>query len=319
MSSSRQPCKLNGGSLSAQRTRLQLAGWVAGFSAADVLHIICGWHFGFAVGAKIIRLAIIDVEPTEVENHAMDTQWAGQGDLQLESGRACFLRAIRGLMKRNGLTNRRFYELSKWANPWFDDGGMSPTMISYIQGGNTKTLGPRAIRSLGQINLRLAERAGASSPDVDALPRIGMLPSRLELPEPEACWYLRHPETGLPLNSGGLYQVRTGELIPEGLEDDAISDTQAAALSSALARLAQRWLIDQGILPSEGIGRVLSFYPVEDAGRRRRLQLVMAGLEAYNGEELTMEVPAIGALIGGLTGEPPARSSTDLAQRLNRA
>lgn len=248
----------------------------------------------------------------------MDLRDPIHGEARLERGRATMFAALRRLIRGNQLTNSGFRELAKWANPWAPKGWVSTTMVSYIIHERTSMLGPGAMDALGQMNLQLARYAGASSAEVEELPDLGKPPSRLNLPAPDQVWYIRSAETGLPCDAGDLYRIRLGRLLPEGAEPGTISDEEAKDLSTMLSMLVGNWCRQRRLLLSEGMPRILEMYPVGDPHRRQQLQLVLAGLEIYRGQQLMTELAAVSELVGGLTGKPAPATSTALGAMLKR-
>lgn len=248
----------------------------------------------------------------------MDFKNPALGEARLERGRATMYQALRRLIRGNKLTNKGFSELAQWSNPWAPKGWVSNTMVSYIIHEKTSMLGPGAMDALGQLNLQLARYAGASSTEVDELPDLGKPPSRLRLPPADEVWFIRSAETGLPCDAGDLYRIRLGRLQPEGADPGTINDEEAKELSTMLSMLGQTWCRQRKLLLSEGMPQILELYPVAEQERKRLLQLVIAGLEIYQGQQLMAELPAIGELVGGLTGKPAPVTSTALGLMLRK-
>lgn len=240
------------------------------------------------------------------------------GEARLERGRAAMYQALRRLIRGNKLTNKGFSELAQWANPWAPKGWVSTTMVSYIIHEKTSMLGPGAMDALGQVNLQLARYAGASSAEVDELPALGNPPSSLNLPGPDEVWFIRSKQTGLPCDAGDLYRIRLGRMTVDGAEPGRINDEEAKELSTLLSMLAQGWCRHRKLLLSEGMPKILEMYPAKNMERQRQLQMVIAGLEIYDGDQLMHELPAISELVGGLTGKPAPATSMGLGLLLRK-
>lgn len=248
----------------------------------------------------------------------MDFNDPALGEARLERGRAAMYQALRRLIRGNRLTNKGFSELAQWANPWAPKGWVSTTMVSYIIHEKTSMLGPGAMDALGQLNLQLARYAGASSAEVDELPALGNPPSRLRLPGPDEVWFIRSVQTGLPCDAGDLYRIRLGRMTADGAEPGLINDEEAKELSTLLSMLCLSWCRQRKLLLSEGMPKMLDMYPVKEKARQQQLQLVVAGLEIYQGEQLMYELPAISDLVGGLTGKPAPATSMGLGLLLRK-
>ncbi|MBU6250946.1 MAG: hypothetical protein KGO47_07270 [Cyanobacteria bacterium REEB417] len=224
-------------------------------------------------------------------------------------------KSIRMLLSRNDLTHEQLVKLSQWCNPW----GMtwlSTSQISYLRTGTTKKIGPGSIDALGQVNLRLAEAAGATGPLIAELPPFEPIPKTLGLPE--VPFYLRHPNSGEPIDAGGLYLIWLGRLEPEGVSDGHVSDMEARRLSANLARLAQAWARDHRMTIGQAMNELLQAYGVDDERRQRRLREVVVGLTEYTGAEFSEELPALGAVLGAMEDSGRVIEPGDVRARLYR-
>jgi len=233
---------------------------------------------------------------------------------RLAGGIVVFSRAVRMLLARNGLTHEQLVKLSQWCNPWGLT-WLSTSQVSYLRTGQLRKAGPQTLDALGQINLRLAQAAGASSAAVADLPDFGPIPAALGLPvEP---FFLRHPVSHEPLDAGGLYLVWIGRLQPECLEEGHISDMEARRLSGNLSRIVQGWARDRKFTIAQALEQALTAYGVVDEGRRQRLRSVVVGFEVFTGSDLDQELPALGAMLGALDGDGPI-AAADVRERLYR-
>lgn len=234
---------------------------------------------------------------------------------RLAHGVAAMSKGVRMLLSRNGLTHEQLVRLSQWANPWGLT-WLSTSQISYLRTGTLLKAGPRTLDALGQVNLRLAQTAGSTSPQVRELPPFGPIPSSLGLPaEP---FFLRHPHSRDPLDAGGLYLVWLGRLVPEGLDDGAISDMEARRLSDNLSRIIQAWARDRRMTISAAMDRLLEVYPATEERRRQQLRMVAVGFETFTGEALGEELPALGEVLGVLVDGAEAIEAGDVRERLYR-
>jgi len=233
---------------------------------------------------------------------------------RLASGIVVFSRGVRMLLARNNLTHEQLVKVSQWCNPW----GMtwiSTSQVSYLRTGQLKKAGPQTIDALGQVNLRLAQAAGASSAAVAELPDFGPFPSALGLPEEP--FYLRHPVSHEPLDAGGLYLVWIGRLVPEAMDEGHISDMEARSLSGNLSRIVQSWARDRRMTIAEALDQALTAYGAPEEARRKRLRSVVVGFEVFSGEELSQEMPALGSMLGEIDGNG-AIDPSDVRERLYR-
>jgi hypothetical protein len=223
-------------------------------------------------------------------------------------------KGVRMLLSRNNLTHEQLVKLSQWANPWGLT-WLSTSQISYLRTGTLVKAGPRTIDALGQVNLRLAQAAGVSSPEVDDLPSFGPIPAGLVLP-PEP-FFLRHPQTRHPLDAGGLYLAWLGRITPEGLDDGAISDMEARRLSGNISRIIQGWARDRRLTISQAMDKLMEVYPTTEETRRQRLRMVAVGFEVFTGEALVEELPALGEVLG-VVDAADCIEAGDVRERLYR-
>jgi hypothetical protein len=235
---------------------------------------------------------------------------------RLAGGTQVFSKAMRMLLARNNLTHEQLVKLSQWCNPWGTT-WLSTSQISYLRTGTLKKAGPATLDALGQVNLRVAQAAGASSAAIDELPDFGPMPAQ-NLGLPEEPFYLRHPISHEPLDAGGLYMVWIGRLVPESLEGDGhISDMEARRLSANLGRIVQAWARDRRLTIAQALEQALTAYGVVDESRRQRLRSVVVGFEVFAGAELSDELPALGAMLGALDESDPIGVG-DVRERLYR-
>jgi hypothetical protein len=233
---------------------------------------------------------------------------------RLANGITVFGRGVRMLLARNNLTHEQLVKVSQWCCPWGLT-WLSTSQISYLRTGQLKKAGPQTIDALGQINLRLAQLAGASSPAVADLLDFGPMPSTLGLPEEP--FYLRHPVSHEALDAGGLYMVWLGRLQPECLEEGHISDMEARRLSGNLSRIVQGWARDRKLTIGQALEQALTAYGVVEESRRQQLKSVVVGFEVFSGENLDREIPALGAMLGELDGSGTI-APADVRERLYR-
>jgi len=233
---------------------------------------------------------------------------------RLARGVQAMSKGVRMILYRNNLTHEQLVKLSQWANPWGLT-WLSTSQISYLRTGTLLKAGPRTIDALGQVNLRLAQAAGVSSPEVDDLPSFGPIPAGLVLP-PEP-FFLRHPQTRHPLDAGGLYLVWLGRITPEGLDDGAISDMEARRLSGNISRIIQGWARDRRLTISQAMDKLMEVYPTTEETRRQRLRMVAVGFEVFTGQALVEELPALGEVLGVVDAADRIEAG-DVRERLYR-
>jgi len=233
------------------------------------------------------------------------------GSQRLANGITTFSQALKMLLGRNNLTHEELVALSRWANPWGQT-WLSTSQISYLRTGVLKKAGPQTLDSLGQVNLRLAEVLNDQSEVVKALPDFGPMPSEVR---PEYPWFLKHPITLEPLDTGGLYLIWIGRLRPEGLDEGHISDMEARRLSGNLERIVQGWARDQRLTLSEALEVAIVSHGATEKRRQQKLKAVICGFEVYSGEEFTEELPGFGAMLGAMDNTEPL-APTEVRTRL---
>jgi hypothetical protein len=228
---------------------------------------------------------------------------------RLEEGRARLARVLKTLLSKNALSHAALKTFHDWAEPdqrtW-----ISPSQMSGLRTSRLKAPGPRAFDSLGQINLRLAQIAGVDCPDVRRLSDLPpVLPPEVKRLR-ESAWCARRPDNGLPMNAGDLFLVWLGRLDPE-LDEVGYSDREARAVCERLALVAQAWLHDQDLLPSQGRREIEERCPPNSQARRDRLWNALMGGSALTGVELAEEEEAVRALVGRLSPKSEPLTSNE--------
>ena len=238
-------------------------------------------------------------------------QISADGLARLDHGRQVFAKAMKTLLLRNDLSHAELKVLSEWANP-STPGWLSTSQISYLRTGRLKAIGPKTIDALGQLNLHLAKLAEDDSPDVREMPKPPPLPSSLKgrLQRP---FFLRHPETGLAMNSGDLAMMWLGRLEPQGLADDGVSAREARRISEALSIWLQKWCMREGVLLTQGMPQILDAYGVKEKVRKEVLRSVASGMRVYEPEELLSEREALARMLQTLNGGTPPVDARELS------
>lgn len=223
---------------------------------------------------------------------------------RLGSGRAALARALKRLLTRNSLSHADLKSFLDWAEPdqrtW-----LSTSQISGLRTQKLIAAGPRVFDSFGQVNLRLAQLAGHQSPRVRALSPLppGGLPASVKHLR-DAAWFLSNPATGQAMAQGDLFEVWLGRLDPD-IADEGYSDREARAICERVALLAQGWLAQNGMLPSQGRPALEKWYKGSSKARRDRLWTTLMGGTALKGEDLVSQQDDLMALIGGIAhGQP---------------
>lgn len=229
-------------------------------------------------------------------------------------GRQAFSRLIRQLLFRNHFSHQNLRDLSEWANP---DGPnwLSTSQISYIRTGRLQAIGPRTIDALAQANLALARLSGDDSREAMTTAHLPGPPRKLR-PLLEAPWFLRHPETQMPMDAGDLYRVWLGRLDPAKAASYEFSDDEAAQVSQSIRDAVQQWAQGQGLTLAAAKGRILAAFPSDEPARLERLMWVLSGFEVYSGEQLHDELQALAIMVATLRGIEPERSESDLLDAL---
>jgi hypothetical protein len=115
-------------------------------------------------------------------------------------------------------------------------------------------------------------------------------------------FYLRNPDTGLPMTAGDLYMVWLGRMHPEGIELDDFTRQEALEISKAISTTVQQWCVDRGVLLMVAMPSILNAYPVKSGPRVERLKMVVTGLVAYEPEQLKEETHALAEMLQSLVG-----------------
>lgn len=196
------------------------------------------------------------------------------------------------LLLRNGLSHAELKMLAEWASP-DSPSWLSTSQISYLRTGVLKSIGPKTVDALGQLNLALAHVAGNDSERCSPCASLPKLPSRFKavLEHP---FYIRDPETKLPMHQGDLYRVWIGRLTPDESALKTLSEEEAITLSKKICTKLQRWCSEQGLLLTDGLPQIIRAYPHRD--NKKRVELfshVAAGVAYYTPEQIEEEIDGI--------------------------
>ena len=213
-------------------------------------------------------------------------------------------KVLKALLQRNKLSHATLKVFHDWAEPgqrtW-----ISTSQMSGLRTGKLKAPGPRAFDSLGQINLRLAQLAGVDSPQVRLLSDLPIgLPNEVKHLR-ESAWCARRPDDGSPMDAGDLFLVWLGRLDPE-IQEIGYSDREARAICERIALVAQAWLAERSLLPSQGRSQIEDLSPIESRVDKEKLWSALMGGPALTGDELATLESSVRALVGRLSpsGEP---------------
>ncbi|MFM7087880.1 MAG: hypothetical protein ACKOXO_12975 [Cyanobium sp.] len=210
----------------------------------------------------------------------------------IESGRIAFAHLIRLWHARNGWSQRILPALADA----LDVGRVHNSQLSMLRNGKLASPGPEVFLALGSINLWLAREApeGRLAPERAALVLAGH-PELIEALQTSAL-PVRDASDHV-LGSGDLLEVFVGLRPAPPAFDLRIDDSEAAALSAALATL-----LTAGRPWRQCREAVMAAYPVPRRQRRERFAEVMAGQRDYSAGELDAELPDLRRTLEALGG-----------------
>lgn len=220
---------------------------------------------------------------------------------QFAQGRDRLALIVKLLLQQNGLSHAQLHDFYLWC---IGDGPswLSRSQISTLRNSKLPKPGGPVFDALASINLRLAQLAGETSPEIDALPALGPLPTDLKRLREEKPFFMRNPHTGLAMDVGDLFRVYCSrlQLDENGWGDlpPTFDERDAERISNRLAVWAQRWMVGQGLIPVEAKKPFLEAYPVEDKKRQERLWAVALGQKTYGSADVCTERDDLLQLIG---------------------
>jgi hypothetical protein len=232
----------------------------------------------------------------------------------LTAGRVAFAHLIRVWHGRNGWSHRVLPALAEV----LDLGRLHNSQLSMLRNGKLASPGPEVFLALGRINQLLADDPGAATGALSASLR-RRLEGHVELLAALEASALPIQAPGEPvLGPGELLEIFVGLRPPPAAFDLRIAETEAAALSAALADLfcaGRPWRLCREA--------VLAAYPVARRPRRERFAEVMAGQRDYGAAELDAELPDLRRTLAGLgaagEGELEPEQFLELLRRRARA
>jgi hypothetical protein len=207
----------------------------------------------------------------------------------IAAGRVAFAHLIRVWHGRNGWSHRVLPALAEA----LDLGRVHNSQISMLRNGKLASPGPEVFLALGRINQLLAAEVVAGCLSSALRQRLEDYPELLAALEASAL-PVQSPEQPV-LGPGELLEVFVGLRQPPSAFDLRIAESEAAALSAALAELftaGRPWRLCRDT--------VLAAYPVGRRLRRERFAAVMAGQRDYSAAELDAELPDLRTTLASL-------------------
>lgn len=200
-----------------------------------------------------------------------------------------FAHLVRVWHGRNGWSHRVLPALAEA----LDLGRVHNSQLSMLRNGKLASPGPEVFLALGRINQLLAAEAAGGRLSAGLRQRLADQPELLAALENSA---LPVQAPGEPvLGPGELLEIFVGLRQPPPAFDLRIADSEAAALSAALADLfcgGRPWRLCRE--------PVLAAYPVGRRQRRERFAEVMAGQCDYSAAELDAELPDLRRTLAAL-------------------
>ena len=258
-----------------------------------------GWQEGEAAAGSGADDAVVGAAPLAPDGATTNAvpepvQASSLGYRQrLEAGRHAFGHLIRVWHERNGWSHRVLPGLAEQ----LDLGRVHNSQLSNLRNGKLPSPGPEVFLALGAINHWLHDHApGGRLSAVD--PRLEATPDLQQALEVSAVALL--DDRARPLGPGALLEIFVGLQSPPSAFDLRISESEAPALSAALAALFTAGLPWRNCRDS-----LLAAYPPERRQRREQFADVMAGLRDYSAAELDTELPDLRRTLAalGVAGE----------------
>lgn len=226
----------------------------------------------------------------------------------LAAGRVAFAHLIRVWHERNGWSHRVLPALAET----LDLGRVHNSQLSMLRNGKLASPGPEVFLALGRINQLLAAEARGGRLSEGLRQRLVALPELLAALE--ASSQPVQSSGGPVLGPGELLEVFVGQRQPPPAFDLRIAETEAAALSAALAQVftaGRPWRLCRD--------QLLAAYPVNKRLRRDRFAEVMAGQRDYSANELNAELPDLRSTLAALGAAGDGELEADQFLELLRA
>jgi len=226
----------------------------------------------------------------------------------LAAGRVAFAHLIRVWHERNGWSHRVLPALAET----LDLGRVHNSQLSMLRNGKLASPGPEVFLALGRINQLLAAEASGGRLSAGLRQRLAGQPELIDALEASS---LSVQGSGGPvLGPGELLEVFVGQRQPPSAFDLRIAETEAAALSAALAQVftaGRPWRLCRD--------QLLAAYPVNKRLRRDRFAEVMAGQRDYSAHELNAELPDLRSTLAALGAAGEGELEADQFLELLRA
>lgn len=231
------------------------------------------------------------------------------GDQRREVGRSHFT-SVLGFMLRD-VSHPEMALLADWACN--ETGNLHTSQISHLRNNRMRMLGVKSLDGLGRINTAAhalkTDRKGRFR-SMDTAQTTARIEEILERFEP-----VLNPETGEPLDAGGLMMVYLGYLIlPELVPSESVDDSALSLAASKLGGWIEELIAERGLKFRDGLQLIRTKWSGSDSGRDLFCQVV-AGMADYKVDQLREELENIAACVSGLIDEDVR--AEDLVEMVN--
>lgn len=227
-------------------------------------------------------------------NHAHNNS---TGDQRRDAGRGHFTAVLSFMLK--DVSHPEMALLADWATN--EPGCLHTSQLSHLRNQRMRMLGVKSLDALGRINISAhafkTDRKGAFR-SLDTASTTTRIEEILDRFDP-----VLNPETGEPLDAGGLMMVYLGYLeLPELVPAEAIEDAALAAAAKRLGGWVEDLLEEKGLKFRDGLALIKAKWPGSNDGRDQFCQVV-AGMADYTTEQLRTDLDNIAATITDLIDE----------------
>ena len=219
------------------------------------------------------------------------------GDKRRDTGRGNFTTVLNFMLQ--DVSHPEMALLADWATN--EAGCLHTSQMSHLRNQKMRMLGVKSLDALGRINTSAhafkTDRSGVFR-KLDTATTTPRIEEILERFDP-----VIHPDTGAPLDAGGLMMVYLGYLeLPELVPAKAVEDADMASAAKKIGGWVEELLEERGLKFRDGLALIKDKWTGSDAGRDLFCQVV-AGMADYKPEQLRVDLDNVAATITSLIDE----------------
>lgn len=224
------------------------------------------------------------------------TATGSTGDQRRDTGRSHFTAVLSFMLQE--VSHPEMALLADWATN--EEGCLHTSQLSHLRNQKMRMLGVKSLDALGRINIsaHAYKTDKAAFRALDTASTTARIEEILERFDP-----VMNPETGKPLDAGGLMMVYLGYLeLPELVPAASVSDVAIANAAKKIGGWVEELLEEKGLKFRDGLALIKDKWKGSNTGRDLFCQVV-AGMADYTAEQLRTDLDNIAGTVSDLIDE----------------